>query len=361
MYSTLHRTLTGSERPAFARTRTTVTKRIVTLAFLCLAACIVEAREPCPAGAQQLIVYHAGSLSAGLTPIEELFTQQTGVCVVDIAGASVGILRRAAADHLPIDIYAGADFEVIDRMLKPAGLADYSVLFAQGSMVLAYTTASKNAATIAAPGTFNPPDTVPAAAKDWAMQLTQPGVTIAGSHPFLDPGAYRADMIFQLAQDYYGVPNLYNELLGHYRIAGAPGGLGKVFDYQFTYEHNARAAYKADKTGTYRYVRLPDEVNLGATGLNPLYAKRGIAIPGLQTAGAAATVRIPASRVTWGITLMNSAPNREHALAFLQLLFGNQGTAILNAQGPAAISPPTISKQDYARLPALLKPLVQPQ
>jgi molybdate/tungstate transport system substrate-binding protein len=336
-------------------------KQVLAFAVLSLAGAACAAKEPCPAGVPKLIIYHAGSVSAGLAVVEDLYSRQSGACVTDVAGGSVTLARRLTAGRQAGDIYAGADYEVIEQMLKPAGYADYSILFAEGAMVLAYTTDSKSAASIAVPGAFNPPDTVPEAARDWTAQILQSGATFSGSHPFLDPGAYRADMIFQLAQDYYGVPNLYDELLGHYRIAGVPGGLGKAFDYQFTYEHSARAAAKADKTGTYRYVKLPDAINLGSPALNKAYAKRSVVMPGLGTANAAATVGIPATRVTWGITLMNAAPNRDNALAFLQLLFSKEGTALLNAAGPAAITPPVVSKQDFARLPAVLKPLVQSQ
>jgi len=342
--------------------RAPMLKQLLALVFLYQLGGAAEAKEPCPADTPQLIIYHAGSVSAALTAVEELFTQQSGVCVVDVAGGSVSLARLLTAGQVPSDLYAGADYEVIDQMLKPAGFANYSIQFAGGAMVLAYTTNSRNAATIATPGTsFNPPNTVPNAAPDWYAQLIQPGVTYSGSHPFLDPGAYRADMIFQLAQDHYGVPNLYDKMLSHYTITKEHGGLGKVFDYQFTYEHAARTTARADKTGTYRYVKLPDEVNLGVPALNGLYAKHGVTIPGLQTAGAAATARIPASRVTWGITLMNAAPNRDNALAFLQLLFSSQGAARLNAAGPGAITPPLVSEQDFAQLPASLKPLVRAQ
>jgi hypothetical protein len=59
--------------------------------------------------------------------------------------------------------------------------------------------------------------------------------------------------------------------------------------------------------------------------------------------------------------LLKSAPNREHALAFLQLLLGNQGAALLNTHGPTALSPAIVSKQDYSKLPVSLKPVVQAQ
>lgn len=345
-----------------SRTNRKWLKQLLTLAFLYPLALAASAKTPCQAGTPQLIIYHAGSVSSALSSVEELFTQRSGVCVVDVAGGSVSLARQLTAGRLSSDLFASADYEVIDQMLKPAGFANYSIQFAGGAMVLAYTTNSKNAGTIAKSGSsFNPPNDIPEAASDWFAQLTQPGVTISGSHPFLDPGAYRADMIFQLAQDYYGVPNLYSEMLAHYTITKVHGGLGKFFDYQFSYEHGARAAYKVDKTGTYRYVRLPDEVSLGAPGLNGFYAKHSVTIPGLQTAKAAATVSIAASRVTWGITLMNAAPNRENALAFLQLLFSGEGSAMLNAAGPTPISPPIVSKQDFAQLPASLKALVQSQ
>jgi ABC-type molybdate transport system substrate-binding protein len=220
-------------------------------------------------------------------------------------------------------------------------------------MVLAYTTDSRNAATIAAQGTpFEPPDKVPGVADDWYLQLTQRGVAISGSHPFLDPGGYRADMIFQLAQAHSGVANLYSTLLTHFSIGKAGDTLGKNIDYQFSYEHGARAAAKADTTGKYRYARLPDEVNLGAPAQSSRYAKQDVTIPGLQIPGSATTVRIPASRVTWGLTVMKDAPNRDNAIAFLELLFSPEGAALQRATGPAPISPPLVSAEDLARLPA---------
>jgi molybdate/tungstate transport system substrate-binding protein len=336
-------------------------KRMAALAGLSLLGAVVRAEEPRPPEAPGLIIYHAGSLSSALKALEDQFTQKTGVRIQDVAGGSVSLARQLTAGRRACDLFASADYEVIDRMMKPAGFAAFTFRIAGGAMVLAYTKDSRNAGTIGASGAFHPPDAVPMAAPDWYAQLIQPGVTISGSHPFLDPGAYRADMIFQLAQDHYGVPNLYNELLAHYKIATAPGGLGRTFDYQFTYEHSACAAYKADHTGTYRYVRLPDEVSLGVPSLNHHYAKRSVTIPGLQVAGSSATVTIPAGRVTWGITLLNAAPNRENALAFLRLLLSSQGAALLNAAGPTAISPPVVSKDDFARLPAGLKALVQSQ
>ena len=116
-----------------------------------------SANAVCPPGTPQLIIYHAGSLNAAFSAVEALITERTGVCVTDVAAGSVDAARRVTTGQEPCDIYASADFEDIDLQLKPAGFADYDILFGQGGMVLVYTTNSKNASTITAGGVFNPP------------------------------------------------------------------------------------------------------------------------------------------------------------------------------------------------------------
>jgi molybdate/tungstate transport system substrate-binding protein len=317
------------------------------------------AQSTCAAGEPQLIVYHAGSLTAAFSKVESLFTQETGVCVVDVSAGSVDLARRVTAGKEACDIYASADNEDIDRLVKPAGYASYDIVFGQGEMVLAYTTASKNASTIAAPGTaFDPPASVPDAASDWTTQLTQTGVLVGGSHPFLDPSGYRADLIFQLAEQHYGVANLYDKLLTHYALTRGSDALGKTYDYQLIYEHSALAAYLADASHSYRYVKLPDAVSLGNPELNRAYRRAGVMVPGLHAPGSEPSVRIPATRVRWGLTILKSAPNPDNAVKFLQVLFGADGVAAQTTTGPTPISPPIVSHADFQSLPSALQPLV---
>jgi ABC-type molybdate transport system substrate-binding protein len=305
---------------------------------------------------------HAGSLSAAFAAVEQLFTQQTGVCVTDVAAGSVDAARRITTGQEPCDIFASADFEDIDLLLKPAGFADYDILFGQGGMVLVYTISSKNAATITASGSvFNPPASVPDVADDWYMQLMQPGVAICGSHPFLDPSGYRADLIFQLANQLCPLPNLYDLLLEHYSVTKATDSLGKTYDFQFIYEHSALAAYNADATKSYRYAKLPDEISLSNPQLNRRYRKAAITIPGLGLPDTDTTVSIPGTRVVWGLTVLKSAANSADAIRFLQLLFSAQGVALQTAAGPAPISPPIVAAKDFGRLPHSLRPLVRAQ
>ena len=105
-----------------------------------LAAPVARAQANCvQPSTQQLIVYHAGSLSAAFAPVEQAFTCQTGVQVQDVTGGSVDLVRQVTAGGKPADIVASADYVDIDNFLKPAGAANYDILFARGRMVLGYT------------------------------------------------------------------------------------------------------------------------------------------------------------------------------------------------------------------------------
>lgn len=269
---------------------------------------------------------------------------------------SVDAGRQITAGGQAADLYAPADYLDIDLLMKPAGYADFDIVFARGKMVLAYSAnglAAKKLPPVAQAGGTQ-------AVANWCEILTMPGVTIGGGQPFLDPGAYRGPMIFQLAEAFYKAPNLYNNLLEHVVIAGSDPSaptLGKGIDFQLTYEHTARAAAAADPD--YRYVNLPDQVNLSDVARDVYYRQNAVVvIPGLGTPRSARTVAIPGTHVAWGITILKNAPNKANAVKFLQLLLSKAGTEALAENGPAPISPPRVSATDLKRLPASLRSLV---
>jgi molybdate/tungstate transport system substrate-binding protein len=325
-----------------------------------------------------VIIYHAGSLSNALGPVEKAFVCQTGIQVIDCRGGSLDLAKQVTAGGYAADIYAPADHLDIELFLKPAGYADYNILIARGKMVLAYTTDSIGADKIAGSGTFSPPSsgfvensTVPDAAANWYSILTQPGVVVGGGHPYLDPGAYRAPLMFQLAENFYKVPNLYNDLLEHHLVSPAtppvtsppappsrvPYVLGTQYDYSLTYEHSAEATAKTNNK--YRYVNLPDDINLGNSEKNDFYRRSVIVVPGLRVPRADPLVKIPGARLMWGATVLETAPNEANAIRFLEFLLGPTGEAALNATGPAPINPALVSNRDYGKLPHSLRPLVK--
>jgi molybdate/tungstate transport system substrate-binding protein len=300
-----------------------------------------------PPSNQKLIIYRAGSLTRAFKPLEAAFSCQTGIQVKDEAMGSVDAGRQITAGGQACDLYAPADYLDIDLFMKPAGYANFDIVFARGRMVLAYSVSGL--ATKKLP--------VPKGTGRWYEILTMPGVAIGGGNPFLDPGAYRAPMIFQLAEAYYKVPNLYNNMLEHLVSSGQGSAIGKQFDFQFSYEHNARATAASDPD--YRYVDLPEEINMSDPAKDAYYREHAVVVlPGLGTSRSARTIAVPGTHVAWGITLLNDAPNKENAVKFLQMLLTPAGTAALNENGPVPISPALVSPADFSKLPESLRPLV---
>jgi molybdate/tungstate transport system substrate-binding protein len=308
----------------------------------------------------RLHVCHAGSLTAAFTPIEEAFSRtHSGIEVVDVAGGSVDLARRLASGAIDCDVYAPADHLIVDLLMKPAKLADFTIVFARGRMVLAYMATDPKARALTVAGNYAPPSSIPQVSDDWYTALIAPGVRIAGAHPFLDPGGYRAHMIFELAQAYYKLPGLYNSLLRHYQVNPADPSLpapalGKDFTFQLTYEHNA--AFAAKRDAAYRYARLPPQVDLSSAVEQP-DASSSVTIPGLGVSGSPASARIPASMVEWGVTIPVTSRNRGLAVAFLSELLGPVGREALTTNGPAPVIPARVTQLDRQRLPEPLRSL----
>jgi molybdate/tungstate transport system substrate-binding protein len=320
-------------------------KRTLCCAALIAAAAVGIRAEP----ASRLTVCHAGSVGPALAAVERSFSERhRDVMVTDVSGGSVTLARKLATGVQPCDVYASADYLDIDRMLTPAGVADYTIAFARGRMVLAYLATDPNAEGVTA--------------SNWFEKVLAPGVRIAGAHPFLDPGGYRAHMIFELAQEHYKLPHLYNALLEHYQVIAAAVGaeaapaLGRDFSFQITYEHSAAAT--ARRNGAYRYLRLPASIDLSDPGEAASYARAGVTMPGLGVAGAGRSITIPASAAMWGITVPRKAASRELAVEFVAMVLGPIGTAALQDNGPAPITPALVSAHDYGQIPQRLRPLV---
>jgi molybdate/tungstate transport system substrate-binding protein len=315
--------------------------------------------------AGQLTLCHAGSLQAAFAEVEKTFAaQHPDVTIAAVSGGSVVLAGRLAAGLQACDVYAAADYLDIDLLLKPIGLVDYTVIFAKGRMVLAYLATDPMTRGVAAAGEFNPPTSIPHAAADWYRILMAPGARTAGSHPFLDPSGYRSHMIFQLAQTFYQTPNLANSLLEHYTILPNVGGinasrpaLGTDYNFQFIYEHSAAAAAKNNPS--YRYVAVPDRIDLSTTANNRYYAEAGVTIPALGSSAAArSSISIPGARVAWGLTIPRKSLHPENAIAFVSLLLGSVGTTALNSYGPTPMTPALVSQGDWMRLPKALQSLV---
>ncbi len=325
------------------------------------------------AAASQLIIYHAGSLTAAFKKIEAAFmAEHPDVAIVDKFGGSITLARQATVGGEAADLYASADYEDIDVLLKPKW-ANYTIRFAEGAMVLVYKMDDPNPAAkvdaiadLSVP--FNPnsnPPSIPNVSPNWYKILSQPGVRIGGGDPNTDPGIYRGLLIMQLAEKYYHQPGLYQALYKNDtyhegdKPASTPANPRSVFeqsDYRFAYEHGALAMARTDPN--VRLARLPAEIGMSDPSLESFYRQASLSISGLAKDDPHVT--ITGSRVTWGITLLDKSKNTANAIAFLQfLLTPGKGGALQQTTGPEPILPALVSADDYAKVPDTLRPLLK--
>jgi molybdate/tungstate transport system substrate-binding protein len=334
-------------------------------AFVLLNPAAAQNKDCVASTSKQLIIYRAASLTRAFRPMEAAFNCHTGVQVKDFVIGSVDAARQITAGGHAADLYAPADHLDIDLFLKPGGYSDFDIVFAHGRMVLAYSQSGltrKKIASVVAPASapFHPPDSIPKASPKWYEVLTEVNVVIGGGNPFLDPYGYRSPMIFQLAEALYKIPNLYNDLLEHVTVPGPNSAtvLGRGLDFQFTYEHTARATAKTD--ADYRYVDLPPEINLSDPMKNSWYRENAIVVvPGLGTPRSARTLPVYGTRVAYGIALMKNAPNGENAIEFLRMLLGPGGTKFLKDSGPDPFTPALVNPSEFRKVPEPLRALVR--
>jgi molybdate/tungstate transport system substrate-binding protein len=160
---------------------------------------------------------------------------------------------------------------------------------------------------------------------------------------------------------FYGPPGLYDDLHKNYAVNGPKDRLGETVDYQFAYEHSARASAARDPN--FRYVKLPPEIDLSSPAHATRYRQAVVPIAGFTPTDP--TFQMRGTRALFGLTLLKNARNREAAIRFLQFMLSprpGEGVEIQRASGPEPIAPdgPAVtSKDDYKKLPAALAPLVK--
>jgi molybdate/tungstate transport system substrate-binding protein len=270
-----------------------------------------------------LVVYHAGSLAIPFEALEKEFEDQYPK--VDIQRTSAGStkLSRQIVDlGDKVDIFASADYLIIDNDLIPE-YTDWNALFANNSMVIMYTDQSEYADEI------NP--------DNWYEVLLREDVDYGHSNPDDDPCGYRSVLCWQLAEKEYEEPGLYQNLCdGCPQENIRPKSVELIslletgtLDYAFEYESVARQ--HADANPVFKWVELPDTINLSDIQHIDFYKNAT-----LETAGSepGETVTREGSPIVYGITMPKSGENNEIALEFLKFFFDQeQGLKILKENG----------------------------
>ncbi len=292
----------------------------------------------------KLTMFHAGSLTVPFAAMEKAFeAKYPKVDLQREASGSQKAARKISDLKKPCDIMASADYKVIDKLLIP----QYSVLnirFATNQLVLCYTDKSRFA------GEIN--------ASNWYEILQRKGVVWGHSDPNLDPCGYRSLMVMQLAEKALGKPGLYDKLLANRPQENIrPKSVELIsllqtgnMDYAWEYLSVA-VQHKL------RYIVLPDEMNLGNYKYDPIYEKAVVKVTGKKPG---TYMEMKGKSCTYGVTLIENAPNREAAVAFLAYMLDPEGgLKILEEMGQPPFVPCRVSSEAMkAKLPSELQGLV---
>jgi molybdate/tungstate transport system substrate-binding protein len=286
-----------------------------------------------------LIIFHAGSLSVPVRRLAEAFEKDNpGVRILTEAAGSLNSARKITELGKPCDIMLSADHFVVSSMLIP-NHATWNIRFATNEIVIAYRPESKYSSVFRI--------------DNWADILLKGDVIIGRADPDADPCGYRTVFLARLAGKYYGRPGLADSLLGKDKdyirpkevdlLALAETG---VIDYMFQYRS------VAIQHG-FRYLELPDEINLSSPGLTEHYTGVSYMIPG-DAPGMRTEVR--GDYISYSGTVLDDAPQKELAMKFFAFMLSEEGERIFRECGQEPLIPAVAD--DPAAVPVPLKKFI---
>ena len=180
----------------------TMTRRSFLLAVLLLAGlagCRSQARTP-------VKVLFAGSLIIPFHALEEAYEAAHPEIDLQLEGhGSIQVIRHVTEIHDLADVVATADSALIPALMYQSSVpetgepyADWRIEFATNRLSLAFTPQSLYADTISV--------------DNWYQVIARSDVKVGLSDPRFDPSGYRALMVLQLAEDYYGQPTIFEDI-----------------------------------------------------------------------------------------------------------------------------------------------------
>jgi len=272
---------------------------------------------------KQLVIFHAGSLAIPFKDMSEAFEKKYPSCeVLREASGSVTAARKITDLDREADIMASADYSVIENLLMPK-YTDYLTKFATNEMVIMYNDNSKFASEING--------------ENWPKILLREGVEYGHSDPNADPCGYRSQLVWQLAEKYYGKPGLYMELVEKRPKKNVRPKETDLLALLETHELDYIFIYRSvAEQHKGRFVKLPDNINLKSAKYADFYKTASIEIAGKKP-GETTTKR--GEPMVYGITTIKGSPNADSAMKFVELVLSPEGQAIMAKNGQPPIKP----------------------
>jgi len=257
---------------------------------------------------QQLIIFHAGSLSVPFKQMKKEFEKENpGVEILLEAAGSVQCARKITDLKKECDIMASADYMVIDQMLIPE-YTDWNIQFATNEMAVVYHETSKYSEEINQ--------------NNWYDILLKDDVIYGRSDPNSDPCGYRTVLTSQLAEKFYNIGGLSEKILSKNQEYIRPKEVdllalleSNAIDYIFLY----RSVAEQHKL---KYIAMPDSINLRNPALDDFYQTASTDIIGKEPG---TTITQKGQAMVYGITILKNAPNKYLAEKFLQFVLSDTG------------------------------------
>ena len=273
-----------------------------------------------------LIIFHAGSLAMPFKAIADSFmTLHPNVKILAEASGSIDAARKITELKRDCDIMASADYSVIDRLLIPE-YASENIPFAANGMAIVFTERSAYADRI---------DT-----NNWPDILLRDDVIIGRADPDSDPCGYRTVLTLKLAQEDFAEKGIKSEgltdkILEKNNRFIRPKEVDllalletRSVDYIFLYRSVAEQHHL-------KYLALPERINLSNTALNEHYSTVQTTVRGSRPGE---KMVMKGEAMIYSVTILNNAPNRPVAEAFLEFLLSeNGGRRILERMGQAPV------------------------
>ncbi len=272
----------------------------------------------------QVIIFHAGSLSVPMATMEKVFeAAHPDIDILRESSGSRKCARKITDLHKSCDIMASADFTVIDNLLIP-DYASWNVRFATNQMVLCYSDGSAYSKELTP--------------ENWADILARNGVEWGHSDPNLDPCGYRALMVLQVAEQAFHRPGLNERLLANRPLRNIRpkeveliamlenGALDYAWEYRsIAVQHQLK------------FVTLSEEINLSNYELDSFYRQAEVPVSGKKPGE---KIILRGKSITYGVTLLDEAPNQKAAILFLEYMLDSEGgLKILEGMGQPPIDP----------------------
>ncbi|MBM3906552.1 MAG: substrate-binding domain-containing protein [Gemmatimonadetes bacterium] len=280
----------------------------------------VACAEPRPV----FTVYNAAALGPPLRDaLQEFAGTPPRLVTAQENAPSLEVVRKVTELGVVPDILAVADEQLLADLILPQH-ASWYVRFGTNAIVLAYGPKARFSDEIRT--------------DNWWQVLLRPGVEVGRSDMRVDPSGYRADMVMQLAEQFYGQPGLTARLratIPERNIRRAEADLSAhletgELDYGWTYENLAKAH-------GLRYVTLPPEINLSDPAHAERYRSAEVSLPSPR---GMPPLRLRGAPILFALTVPSNAAQGDLAFEFVRFLLSPSGRDALRRSGFALLPAP---------------------